>query len=84
MANDAEHGGIELPAPTSYPIYFAFGITLLFFGLVTHPMVSWVGLGAALIGGVGWWRQVLPHEQEELVSLQPEAERKASIRPVSG
>ena len=79
MANDAERGGIELPAPTSYPIYFALGITLLFAGMVTHPMVSWVGLGAALVGAVGWWRQVLPHEQEELVPLQPEADRAAEI-----
>ena len=79
MANHVEHGGIELPAPTSHPVYFAFGITLLFAGLVTHPMASWVGFGMALIGAVGWWRQVLPHEQEELVSLQPEAERAAEI-----
>ena len=48
MANDAEHGGIELPSPTSYPIYFALGITLLFAGMVTHPLVSWGGLGGAL------------------------------------
>ena len=52
MSSDTEHGGahagIELPAPTSFPIYFALGITLLLAGLVTHEIVSWVGLAAAL------------------------------------
>jgi hypothetical protein len=83
MSTDTEHRGshegVELPAPTIWPIYFAFGIALLFMGLVTHELVSWVGLGASLAGAIGWWRQVLPHEQEERVPLQPESERPPRI-----
>ena len=37
------HDGIEVPAPTSFPLYFALGLTLLCAGLVTHALVSWVG-----------------------------------------
>ena len=85
MSSDTEHGGahagVELPAPTTYPIYFALGITLLFAGMVTHEMVSWVGLAAALVGAVGWWREVLPLEREEPVPLQPESERAPRIEP---
>ncbi len=85
MSSDTEHGGahegVELPAPTIWPIYFALGITLLFAGIVTHELVSWVGLAASLAGAVGWWRQVLPHDQEELAPFQPESERAPRIEP---
>lgn len=71
--------GIELPAGTSAPVYFALGLTLLLASLVTHPLVAVVGLGFAVGGGFGWWREVLPSEHETRVPLQPEAER---ARPV--
>ncbi len=73
--------GIELPAPTSYPLYFALGVTLLFGGLVTHPLVSWVGCAASIAGAIGWWREVLPHENELPVVLQSEFERAKPIVP---
>lgn len=60
---------IELPAPTASPLYFALGLALLLAGLVTHVIVSCVGTAAAVIGAVGWWRQVLPVEHEETVSV---------------
>jgi len=31
---------VEMPAPTAWPIVLAFGLTLLFAGLVTSPSVS--------------------------------------------
>jgi hypothetical protein len=68
-----------MPAPTSAPLYFALGLALLFAGLVTHFLISIVGLVAALAGAIGWWREVLPHEHEERLPLQSEAER---ARPV--
>ena len=43
--------GIELPAGTSAPVYFALGLTLLLASLVTHPLVAVVGLGFAIGGG---------------------------------
>jgi hypothetical protein len=53
---------IDLPAPTAWPIVVAFGITLLFAGLVTSAAVSLLGVLSAAIGIVGWFREALPHE----------------------
>ena len=63
--------GIALPAPTVWPMVVALGVTLGFAGLVTHFVVSAVGVALALVGGVGWWRGVLPEEQEEHVPVLP-------------
>ena len=62
---------IALPAPTAWPMVVALGITFGFAGLVTHLAVSVVGVALALVGGVGWWRCVLPEEQEEQVPVTP-------------
>lgn len=59
---------IEMPAPTAWPIILAFGLTLLFAGLVTSPSVSLLGAILAMCGGIGWFRDVLPHEKHESVS----------------
>ena len=40
---------IELPAPTCWPIVAAFGLCLVFAGLVTSLAVSAVGLLLSLI-----------------------------------
>jgi hypothetical protein len=77
----AETGGIELPAPTSAPLYFALGLALLFAGLVTHPLVSAVGLASAIAGAIGWWREVLPRAREVRVPFQGDAERARPIAP---
>jgi hypothetical protein len=55
---------IALPAPTAWPFILAFGITLLFAGLVTSASVSVLGAVLALAGSVGWFREVLPRDQE--------------------
>lgn len=66
-----EHGGtIHLPAPTAWPIVLAFGITLVFAGVVTHAIISMLGGILALTGCVGWFRQVLPHEAHEDVPVE--------------
>ncbi len=64
---------IEMPAPTAWPIAFAFGITLLFAGLVTSEAVSILGAIIAIAGAVGWFRDVLPHEARELVPVVSQA-----------
>src|SRR5262249_58519760 len=61
----------ELPAPRVWPMVVALGVTLGFAGLVTHLAVSVVGVVLALVGGVGWWRNVLPVERVELVPVSP-------------
>jgi hypothetical protein len=62
---DAEHEErIELPAPTHWPLLAAFGVALGFAGLVTHPIVTIVGVAFFLVSGFGWWREVLPVPRE--------------------
>lgn len=58
---------IEVPAPTPWPFVTAFGLALLFAGLVTSLAVSCVGLVIVLRGAVGWFRDVLPEAKEELI-----------------
>jgi hypothetical protein len=64
---------IEIPASTPWPIVLAFGITLLFAGLVTSQAVSVLGAVVAIAGAVGWFREVLPHERHESVPVVTEA-----------
>src|ERR1700686_5765120 len=60
---------VDLPAPTAWPIVLAFGFTLLFAGLVTSISVSLLGAILAIAGSVGWFRDVLPQEKHERVSV---------------
>jgi len=59
---------IKVPASTAWPIVLAFGITLLFAGLVTSEAVSILGAIIAVAGAVGWFRDVLPQEAHESVA----------------
>jgi membrane-associated protease RseP (regulator of RpoE activity) len=61
---------IVLPAPTAWPFVTAFGLALLFAGLVTHAAVSLAGLATLACGAIGWWREVLPAERHEEVSVE--------------
>ena len=76
-----EHPRIDLPAPTAWPMVVALGITLAFAGLVTHAAVSVVGIALALIGAVGWWREVLPEERVERIILRPMELRPRAVVP---
>ena len=66
-------GTVKLPAPTGWPIILAFGITLLFAGLLTSASVSILGAILFITGCVGWFRDVLPQEKEETVEVREEA-----------
>lgn len=72
---------IELPAPTSAPLYFAMGLALILAGLVTNEIVSAVGGATAILGAIGWWREMFPRQHEIAVPLQPESERARPIQP---
>src|SRR5216683_1406722 len=74
-------GSIELPAPTAWPIVLAFGVTLVFAGLVTSASVSMLGAVFAISGCVGWFRDVLPHEKHESVRVSEKAPAVATSRP---
>jgi hypothetical protein len=73
---------IEVPAPTPWPFILAFGAALLFAGLVTSMSVSVLGAVLVLAGCIGWFRAVLPHEQEEAVPIIPEDIRLSTNRRV--
>jgi hypothetical protein len=64
---------IEMPAPTAWPIVLAFGLTLVFTGLVTAAPVSILGAVLSITGAVGWFRDVLPVESHEWVPVTREA-----------
>jgi hypothetical protein len=60
---------LELPLPTAWPICAAFGVVLLFAGLVTVTVVGVLGVTLAAFGFVGWFREVLPVEGHETVTV---------------
>src|ERR1700758_3170323 len=72
---------IELPAPTAWPIILAFGLTLVFAGLVTSASVSILGAIFALSGCVGWFCEVLPHEKHESMPILEVVPTVATGRP---
>src|SRR5580700_8262698 len=72
---------IELPAPTAWPIVAAFGVALLFAGLVTRATVSILGAILTVTGWIGWFCDVLPHEKHESVPVSPEVVPIVTTRP---
>jgi hypothetical protein len=63
---------IELPVPTAWPMVLAAGVALMFAGLLTSLSVSVLGVVLALAGCVGWFREVLPHPHEEVLTVVPD------------
>lgn len=74
-------GTVRLPAPTSWPIVLAFGVTLLFAGLVTSISVSLLGTILVIAGCVGWFRDILPHEKHVEVLIVEEYVSITTQRP---
>jgi len=72
---------IEMPAPTAWPIVLAFGLTLVFAGLVTSSSVSLLGAILAVSGCIGWFRDVLPDEKHESVSASETTRPVSTRRP---
>jgi hypothetical protein len=70
----AQERTVALPAETAWPIVLAMGCTLAAAGMVTSTAISILGGVLMLSGCVGWFRQVLPHEQHEEV--------RVTLRPV--
>lgn len=61
---------VLMPAPTAWPFAMAMGTALVFTGLLTDVSVSILGAILSLSGAVGWFRQVLPHEQHEALPVE--------------
>ena len=79
MLNEQDSDSILVPARTAWPVIAAFGITLICSGLVTHFAVSIVGVVALLCAAVGWWRDVLPEQKEELVPVSAVERRGIAV-----
>ena len=60
---------IELPSPTAWPIVLGLGVVLLFTGLLTSVSITIHGAILSMAGCVGWFREVFPHEHEEVVPV---------------
>src|ERR1700735_3233699 len=73
---------MEVPAPTAWPFILALGAALLLSGLVTSTSVSCLGALLAVAGSVGWFREIFPHEHEEVVPVLPEDIRLTTDRRV--
>lgn len=78
-----------IPLPTSGPLWAGFGVTMVFAGLVTHWMVSLVGLISAAAGFIAWSLSCFPEESleelpkgSEAVEPAPQLTRKAHAERV--
>src|SRR5258708_37110083 len=73
---------IEVPASTAWPIVLAFGVILMFAGLLTSVSVSVLGVVLGVEGCVGWFREVFPPENEQTAPVLCEAHRITTKRRV--
>jgi hypothetical protein len=79
--HEQEHpDGVELPTPTAWPMVAALGIMLIAAGLVISIVISLAGILTALVGAVGWFRQVFPVPEHEIYPYVEPARRAAPIK----
>lgn len=78
--NQNGHAGVHMPLPTAWPIVLSLGVTLIITGMVTSGVISLLGLLLSLAAAVGWFRNVLPVEAAEIISVPEEPAQIASVR----
>jgi hypothetical protein len=76
----APTGTIQLPAPTAWPMVLALGISLMLAGMVTHWVISLLGLLMAVPAIVGWFFAVLPEEHHVYVDVHADVLEIKSTR----
>ncbi|HEY4380250.1 MAG TPA: hypothetical protein VGN01_07885 [Acidobacteriaceae bacterium] len=81
--SNADPNVIHLPRPTAWPLVLALGISLGATGLVTSAVIGVLGLLLSIAGIVGWFLQVLPHEQHEGVAVTGEEIASVSVRTLA-
>jgi hypothetical protein len=81
-----EHGPIEMPKPTGWPMVAALGVAFMLFGVATNVGIIFVGALILIIGLGGWVAQLSPgrgHGHEERVEPdkrpQPVAARPGTV-----
>ena len=85
MSNDEHEEGIELPAPTLFPLIVAFGLTLGFAGLVTHPFVTITGVDTSPdLRAARVYYSVLGDEEQRKATAGALGRAKPRIRSVVG
>jgi hypothetical protein len=67
-----QDGFVQLPTPTIWPMVLALGISLAITGMVTHWVITLLGVCMVLPSAVGWFFQIFPHEQHEPVAVSTE------------
>jgi hypothetical protein len=83
MHNDHEHSHVDvvrLPASTAWPMVLSLGVALICTGLVTSAVIGILGLLMSVLGGVGWFFEVLPHEKHVDIPVQFEEIQIVSSR----
>jgi hypothetical protein len=78
---DALLVAVTLPAPTAWPITLAFGVTLLMAGLITAFSIMILGAILVIVGGIGWFRDIFPHEKHVQVPAEEEPPAITTSRP---
>jgi len=71
---------VQLPSPTVWPLVLALGIALMVAGMVTHWVISLLGLVMVVPGVVGWFFEVLPQEHHVYVDVHADVLEIKSTR----
>ncbi len=74
--------GVALPVPTVWPLVLALGVSLVISGMVTHWVISALGVILVGRGAVGWFLEVLPHEHHATVPTVVEVIPVVSTRGI--
>jgi len=78
-----EHtASLHLPAPTAWPMVLGLGITLIAAGLITNEAITMLGLILSVMAAVGWFRNVLPLEKHEQITVPVSAAVQLSAQPM--
>ncbi|HXX15558.1 MAG TPA: hypothetical protein VEJ47_11700 [Candidatus Eremiobacteraceae bacterium] len=68
--NSETPASVTLPAPTAWPIVLAFGITLLFTGIITSVSVTILGAVLSVAASFGWYFDLFPREKHVEVPIE--------------
>jgi hypothetical protein len=79
-AHEHRNDVVVLPSPTPWPMVLSLGLSLMITGMVTHWVISLLGLLLTLRSTVGWYFDVLPHEQHVSVPVQADVIEITSTR----
>jgi hypothetical protein len=78
---DAHHATVHLPRGTAWPIVCALGFTLMVAGILTHYGIGILGAVLLVYSCVGWFKEVLPHEQHIDIPVTVQEVAVTTTRP---